>query len=94
MALDLRTGEQVYQPPLAHDLNAGESYGLQFPVICGWRVDRECWMAWDRHTGEVKAFASFQPNTHGWCDGKHLVDKFTIPTNYNERGNFDADAVS
>jgi hypothetical protein len=75
MAKDLRGGPDEDVVPLISDLNAGESYGLEFPIICGWRPDRHMWMAWNRHTGEVIAFASYQPTVMGWCDGKYLVRK-------------------
>ena len=44
-------------------------------------------MAWDRHTGEVKAFATFQPNVHRWCNGLRMVEKYSIPENYAKNFN-------
>ena len=58
--------------PLTRDLNNGGSYGLQYPVISGYRPDRGLYMAWDRHTGEVKAVALSGNDSFD----RHLVDKF------------------
>lgn len=70
--------------PLTHDLNNGYSWGLEHPVIYGWRPDRDAWMAWDRHTGEVKHALPANPNVHGWDRGKYQIQKLSMPAGYND----------
>lgn len=96
MTVLLRTGpddtESTPEPvrPLTHDLNNGYSWGLEYPVIYGYRFERGYWAAWDRHTGEVKAIAQTDNPTLG----ERWVQRFSQPDGYMDLATGNEDSVT
>lgn len=80
-------------PDLTCDLNAGYSFGLQHPVVYGWRPDRDLWMAWDRRTGQVHAALPPNRNAHGYDCSKNEIKKLAEPPDYYSNP-FEQDDVS
>lgn len=70
---------EIAIPPLTHDLNSGESWGLECPVIYGWRPDRNAWMVWDRHAGEVK-----HALPKDWIGAQYQIQSLSMPEGYND----------
>ena len=73
---------------ITHDLNAGASWGLEYPVIYGWRPERGTWCAWDRHTGEIHhEFPPDRPlgDTPGAIDfSERRVKALSMPKGYDD----------
>lgn len=83
----------IDRSPLTHDLNAGNSWGLEYPIIYGWRPDRNAWMAWDRHTGEVKHALLPDKNSAGYDSSADKIKKLSEPEGYGDEY-IDFDGVS
>lgn len=78
---------------LTHDLNGGQSWGLDHPLVHGWRPDRGLWMVWDRHTGEVTHALEPKVNQHGFDHSESRISKLSMPEGYNDEY-IDFDGVS
>jgi len=65
---------------LTHDLNSGYSWGLQYPIIYGWRPEHNAWVVWNRHTGEITH--KFYPEDDKLAD--YEACKASEPRGYND----------
>jgi len=82
------------EPPLTHDLNAGESWFLSYPDINAYRPERGYWAVWNRHTGGIIAIAYPEPNQHGWDHMKYRIRDYSQPPLSGRHFNpFELDAV-
>lgn len=78
----LREKSDLAADKITHDLNAGASWGLEYPVIFGWRPERKTWCAWNRHTGEIVHELEPNINQHGFDFSKDRIKKLSQPDDY------------
>lgn len=78
---------------LTSDLSSGTSWGLDHPLVFGWRPERNVWMVWDRRTGKVIHALEPKVNQHGFDHSERRISELSMPQGYNDEF-IDFDGIS